>query len=75
MSSKLLFRTNLSADSIEKMRTFRKKFYELQKSIEEQLGTSPELTITFRRIQEAQFYLNAHICYTDPQAVLEALPE
>lgn len=73
-ADKLLFRRNLSTDTTDKMARFRKQAYKLAVMLEE-FGDSSETTLAFRHIQQAVFFTNAHLCYVDLQAEMEALPE
>lgn len=69
---KLLFRANLSPDTVTKMKVFRKQAYLLAQSIDD-FGPSAETTIAFRKLQECLFFVNAHLCYIDDGAVKEEL--
>lgn len=71
-ADKLLFRSNLSPETIAVMKEFRKEAYALAQIIDS-YGTSAELTLAFRHLQECQFFVNAHLCYVDPNAVKEPL--
>ena len=64
----LKYYSNLSEDTIEKMRVTRAKFIELASYVEG-LGNSRELSLAFTNIETAQMYAIKHLCMVDKEAV------
>ena len=68
----LYFRTNLSPESIQGMKDFRKSFIELSERIEA-MGNSRETSLAFTHLEQALSYTIKHICLVDPNAQKEIL--
>lgn len=68
----LLFRVGMSPESLAKMKVLRKQIYNVAVYLEAQ-GSSDELTMAFRSLEQALHYGIKHFCLTDPSAKKEEL--
>lgn len=66
----LKYYSNLSSDTVAKMKQIRSAFIKLAAEVES-LGNSRELSEAFTHIETAQMYAIKHLCMVDPQAVRE----
>lgn len=70
----LKYHGNLSPNTVEQMSKFRAKVYALAAEVLA-LGGSRETSEAFTCLENAQMYINKHLCMIDPQAVKEDIKE